>query len=180
MTSSLLAIDEKTLQPQPEISELSANAPQNEALSKVAGNTERLEAPEDKAVSILSGKETKVNFGFLPIPKNCRVSQTKPFKFNLAINLLFGFASTFTVFQNVPKLTPGCKPLLQSTYLNTSFIVVWGTLRQDLECSVLDTGGLCSGIVTHLAVRRSSQTTTFGVTALRLWSTGVDWFSDDV
>ena len=39
----------------------------------------------------------KRNFGFLPIPKNCRVSPTKPFKFNLAINILFGFASTFTV-----------------------------------------------------------------------------------
>lgn len=53
---------------------------------------------EKNAISTLSNEETKVNFGFLPIPKNCRVSASKPFKFNLAINILFGFASTFTVF----------------------------------------------------------------------------------
>jgi hypothetical protein len=58
------------------------------ASSEVA-NRETLSDPEPE--------ETKVNFGFLPVPKSCRVSPTKPFKFNLAINLLFGFASTFTV-----------------------------------------------------------------------------------
>ena len=64
-------------------------------LSPVDG---KVETPVNDTSSTLSTEpETKVNFGFLPIPKNCRVSPTKPFHFNLAINLLFGFASTFTV-----------------------------------------------------------------------------------
>jgi hypothetical protein len=54
----------------------------------------------------------KRNFGFLPIPKNCRVSPTKPFKFNLAINLLFGFASTFTVRTLLTALIEGCEFVL--------------------------------------------------------------------
>ena len=66
--------------------------------SKTCGEDEELASIENNAISTLSAEETKVNFGFLPIPKNCRVSATKPFKFNLAINILFGFASTFTVF----------------------------------------------------------------------------------
>lgn len=57
---------------------------------------EKLEENDD-AASTLSVQGSKVNFGFLPVPKNCRVSPTKPYKLNLATNILFGFASTFTV-----------------------------------------------------------------------------------
>ena len=65
---------------------------------KLSPVDEKVETTVTNAASTLSTEpETKVNFGFLPIPKNCRVSPTKPFHFNLAINLLFGFASTFTV-----------------------------------------------------------------------------------
>ena len=65
---------------------------------KLSPVDEKVETTVNDAASTLSTEpETKVNFGFLPIPKNCRVSPTKPFHFNLAINLLFGFASTFTV-----------------------------------------------------------------------------------
>ena len=60
--------------------------------SETGGGDEKLASAENDTISILSVAETKVNFGFLPIPKNCRVSATKPFKFNLAINILFGFA----------------------------------------------------------------------------------------
>ena len=65
--------------------------------SGTGGGDKRSPSAENNASSTLSVAETKVNFGFLPIPKNCQVSETKPFKFNLAINILFGFASTFTV-----------------------------------------------------------------------------------
>jgi len=58
---------------------------------------------EDDAISTISTRETKVNFGFLPIPARCRITPTKPFKFNLAINILFGFASTFTVYPASPE-----------------------------------------------------------------------------
>jgi hypothetical protein len=60
-------------------------------------NDEKVAVPEDDELSTISTKETKVNFGFLPIPKRCRITPTHPFKFNLTINILFGFASTFTV-----------------------------------------------------------------------------------
>jgi hypothetical protein len=67
---------------------------------KLSPMDEKVESSVNDAASTLSTEpETKVNFGFLPVPKNCRVSPTKPFHFNLAINLLFGFASTFTVLQ---------------------------------------------------------------------------------
>lgn len=70
---------------------------------KLAPVDEKVETPLNDASSTLSTEaETKVNFGFLPIPKNCRVSPTKPFHFNLAINILFGFASTFTVYSLWP------------------------------------------------------------------------------
>lgn len=63
------------------------------------GGTDEKSSPGDPETESTAEEEEfcKRNFGFLPIPKNCRVSPTKPFKFNLAINLLFGFASTFTV-----------------------------------------------------------------------------------
>jgi hypothetical protein len=62
------------------------------------GNDEKIAVPDDDdGISTISIKETKVNFGFLPIPKRCRITPTHPFKFNLTINILFGFASTFTV-----------------------------------------------------------------------------------
>jgi len=51
----------------------------------------------DDVQSTLSLEESKTNFWILPVPKNCRVSPTKPYHFNLATNILFGFASTFTV-----------------------------------------------------------------------------------
>jgi hypothetical protein len=59
---------------------------------------------DDDAISTLSKKESKVNFGFLPIPARCRITPTRPFKFNLAINILFGFASTFTVLPHTPEI----------------------------------------------------------------------------
>ena len=66
--------------------------------AKISPLDEKVEISVNDAASTLSTEpETKVNFGFLPIPKNCRVSPMKPFHFNLAINLLFGFASMFTV-----------------------------------------------------------------------------------
>jgi hypothetical protein len=61
------------------------------------GNDEKIAVPDDDDDDGISTKETKVNFGFLPIPKRCRITPTHPFKFNLTINILFGFASTFTV-----------------------------------------------------------------------------------
>ena len=61
----------------------------NEILQKIATN--------DDAQSTMSAQGSNTNFGFFPVPKNCRVSPTKPFKLNLATNILFGFASTFTV-----------------------------------------------------------------------------------
>ena len=65
--------------------------------SETGGGDEKLASFENDTISILSVAETKANFGFLPIPKNCRISATKPFKFNLAINILFGIATAFTV-----------------------------------------------------------------------------------
>jgi hypothetical protein len=79
-----------------EIDEKSANTISSRD-SETDGGDEKLGSVEKFALSIFSIEETKVNFGFLPIPKNCRVGATKPFKFNLAINILFGLASTFTV-----------------------------------------------------------------------------------
>jgi hypothetical protein len=66
------------------------------------GNDEKIAGPndDDDCISTISTKETKVNFGFLPIPKRCRITPTHPFKFNLTINILFGFASTFTVIHH--------------------------------------------------------------------------------
>jgi hypothetical protein len=82
--------------------EMAANVDEDMAGNKNANgssdaNEEKVASPEDDAISTLSTKETKVNFGFLPIPKRCRITPTHPFKFNLAINILFGFASTSTV-----------------------------------------------------------------------------------
>ncbi|KAJ7914289.1 major facilitator superfamily domain-containing protein [Mycena leptocephala] len=37
------------------------------------------------------------DFGFLPIPRRLRYDPEKPFRFGLVLNVLFGFASTFTV-----------------------------------------------------------------------------------
>ncbi|KAF7357363.1 putative transporter YgaY [Mycena sanguinolenta] len=37
------------------------------------------------------------DFGFLPIPRRLRYDPQKPFHFGLLLNVLFGFASTFTV-----------------------------------------------------------------------------------
>ncbi|KAF7357362.1 putative transporter YgaY [Mycena sanguinolenta] len=37
------------------------------------------------------------DFGFLPIPQRLRYNPQKPFHFGLLLNVLFGFASTFTV-----------------------------------------------------------------------------------
>jgi hypothetical protein len=58
---------------------------------------EKLAESENNSDLVASTAEIKTNFGFLPIPKNCRISPTKPFNFNLGINILFGFACTFTV-----------------------------------------------------------------------------------
>jgi hypothetical protein len=76
--------------------------------------TDEKPSPVDSEIESTAEEEfCKLNFGFLPIPKNCRVSPTKPFKFNLAINLLFGFASTFTVGPAVlTELMEGCESVL--------------------------------------------------------------------
>jgi hypothetical protein len=78
------------------------------------GGTDEKSSPVDSESESTAEEEfCKRNFGFLPIPKNCRVSPTKPFKFNLAINLLFGFASTFTVDSTLlTGLMEGCQSVL--------------------------------------------------------------------
>jgi hypothetical protein len=91
------AVDHTIHQITADIGEKQAADPLPSVVAKLEATTDATETPNDDTVSTLSSKEHHVNFGFLPIPKNCRVSQTKPFKFNLAVNLLFGFASTFTV-----------------------------------------------------------------------------------
>ncbi|KAJ7205289.1 major facilitator superfamily domain-containing protein [Mycena pura] len=50
-------------------------------------------APDDGA----SATATKYDFGFLLIPRPLRHDPKKPFHFGLLLNVLFGFASTFTV-----------------------------------------------------------------------------------
>jgi hypothetical protein len=92
-------IDEGVIQPSLEIPEKSAAAVEDNPAPDSTGAVPevKLSPVDDDAISTLSSKETKVNFGFLPIPRRCRITPTKPFKFNLAINILFGFASTFTV-----------------------------------------------------------------------------------
>ena len=60
-------------------------------------NEQLKELGNDDARSTTSVQGSKTNFGFLLVPKNCRVSPTKPYHLNLATNILFGFASTFTV-----------------------------------------------------------------------------------
>jgi hypothetical protein len=90
-------IDEGVIQPSPEIPEKSAVQDNPAPDSTGAVPEVKLSPVDEDAISTLSSKETKVNFGFLPIPRRCRITPTKPFKFNLAINILFGFASTFTV-----------------------------------------------------------------------------------
>jgi hypothetical protein len=106
-------IDEGVIQPSLEIPEKSA-APDNATPDLTGDVPEGKFAPvEDDAISTLSTRETKVNFGFLPIPARCRITPTRPFKFNLAINILFGFASTFTVY-STPRniLTLGRESIL--------------------------------------------------------------------
>ena len=49
--------------------------------------------PDDGA----SATATKYDFGFLLIPRPLRHDPKKPFRFGLVLNVLFGFASTFTV-----------------------------------------------------------------------------------
>jgi hypothetical protein len=66
-------------------------------IPEAGGLDKKLEASDHDTLHAQSAPETKVNFGFLPVPRNCRITPTKPFKFNLAINILFGFACTFTV-----------------------------------------------------------------------------------
>ena len=98
-------IDEGVIQPSLEIPEKVATGKDNTAPESAGDVPEGKIVPvDDDAVSTLSTRETKVNFGFLPIPARCRITPTKPFKFNLAINILFGFASTFTVYHpRVPR-----------------------------------------------------------------------------
>jgi hypothetical protein len=79
------------------VSKNDENTAENKLPPDPEGNDEKIAAPEDDELSTISTKGTKVNFGFLPIPKRCRITPTHPFKFNLTINILFGFASTFTV-----------------------------------------------------------------------------------
>ena len=108
------AADVKIPQIEPKISQTAADTLAIESIEKSeeTGTTGKLEIPENDAISILSTKESKVNFGFLPVPRNCRVSETKPFKFNLTINILFGLASTFTVCLKSIQLTQGCQFIL--------------------------------------------------------------------
>src|SRR5271154_6368317 len=88
-------IDEGVIQASLEITEKPTT--QNNTALDLTGTVPgvTLVSVDDDTISTLSTRETKVNFGFLPIPARCRITPTKPFKFNLAINILFGFASTF-------------------------------------------------------------------------------------
>lgn len=96
-------IDEGVIQPSLEIPEKPVGGDKLAPVLTGTGPEEKVVPVENDAVSTLSARETKLNFGFLPIPMRCRITPTRPFKFNLAINILFGFASTFTVITPRPQ-----------------------------------------------------------------------------
>jgi len=98
--AAISAIDAGVPLYSPEVNEKISENSGSECNSSAAQSSEvKIEKLEENgdAISTLSKQRSKVNFGFLPVPKNCRVSPTKPYKLNLATNMLFGFASTFTV-----------------------------------------------------------------------------------
>jgi len=96
----------------PEISEKMADSSSSEVSNtsntkKGSGVETKIETLGNDAVSTVSTHEKHTNFGFLPIPRNCQVSESKPFHFNMTICILFGIGSTFTVanlYYNQPIL----------------------------------------------------------------------------
>jgi hypothetical protein len=109
------------------IQKLEEEIPHGESLSRSSAKdaNEDLEQRVTPVSATSTAPESTVNFGFLPVPTNCRVSPTKPYKLNLAINILFAFASTFTVFSEPPVLTLGGQFILQSTDFNPSVGYIW-------------------------------------------------------
>jgi len=93
----------------PEISEKIADSSSSEVSNTKDGSgiETKIETPENDVASTVPKHEKKTNFGFLPIPRNCQVSESKPFHFNMTICILFGIGSTFTVanlYYNQPIL----------------------------------------------------------------------------
>jgi len=54
------------------------------------------------------------DFGLIPIPRHLRYDPSKPFHFGIALNVAFGFASTFSESDPLMYSGPGTK-LIRST-----------------------------------------------------------------
>jgi hypothetical protein len=154
---------EGVIQHSPEIEEKPSEGPEGtvtHSLGETSIANEKLEelAATDDTQSIMSLQGSKTNFGFLPVPERCRVSPTKPYKFNLATNILFGFASTFTVCLSRITTDVGCKSILQPANFDSPLRHIRSHLRQNLKCAVFNSGRIRWGTPASLSIRGYCET----------------------